>query len=231
MARDFERRLARAETAAHALGGVDAQAGRRRCSLRALVAVCDIVRERLVAMRLDPELAVALRRGEEAGAEPAGMPDTRELRASEAAVTGPNSSGARDGLHTKMARIADSMRRGLVAARSRLTSGMPRSSSCLHSFRLSVRSPKLQEPRPGCCMGFEPHARHPVLEREVHCRPFTDPHPTAARRDSLRYSFPCTGLGVTLLPSPCPRELGVINGLAVLIRQRQGPRLSLVYTL
>jgi hypothetical protein len=60
-------------------------------------------------MRIDPELAVALRRGEEAAAEPAGMPDTRELRASEAAVTGPNSSGARDRLYTKMARIADSM--------------------------------------------------------------------------------------------------------------------------
>jgi len=73
------------------------------------VAVCDIVRERLVAMRIDPELAVALRRGEKAAAEPARMPDTRELRASEAAVTGPNSSGARDRLYTKMARIADSM--------------------------------------------------------------------------------------------------------------------------
>ena len=109
MARDFERRLARAETTAHALGGVDAQAGRRRCSLRALVAVCDLVRERLVAMRIDPELAVALRRGEKAAAEPAGMPDTRELRASEAAVTGPNSSGARDRVYTQMARIADSM--------------------------------------------------------------------------------------------------------------------------
>src|SRR5258705_12547255 len=105
MARDFERRLARAETAANALGGVDAQAGRGRCSLRALVAVCDIVRERLVAMRIDPEIAMALRRGEEA----AGMPDTRELRASKAAVTGPNSSGARDRVYTEMARIADSM--------------------------------------------------------------------------------------------------------------------------
>jgi len=109
MARDFERRLARAETAAHALGGVDAQAGRRRCSLRALVAVCDIVRERLVAMRIDPELAVALRRGEEAAAETAGMPDTQELRASDAAATGPNSSGARDRVYTEMARIADRM--------------------------------------------------------------------------------------------------------------------------
>jgi hypothetical protein len=73
------------------------------------VAVCDIVRQRLVAMRIDPELAVALRLGEEAAAEPTEMPDTRELRASEAAVTGPNSSRARDRLYTEMARIADRM--------------------------------------------------------------------------------------------------------------------------
>jgi len=109
MARDFERRLARAEAAAQALDEVDAQAGRRRCSLRALVAVCDIVRERLVAMRIDPELAVALRRGEKAAAETAGMPDTQELRASEAAVTGPNASGAGDRMYTEIARIADIM--------------------------------------------------------------------------------------------------------------------------
>ena len=109
MARDFELRLARAETAAHALGGVDAQAGRRRCSLRALVAVCDIVREHLVAMRIDPELAVALQRGEEAAAEPTGMPEPPGLRASESAATGPNSSGAGDRMYTKIARIADSM--------------------------------------------------------------------------------------------------------------------------
>ena len=109
MARDFERRLARAEIAAQALGGVDAQAERRRCSLRALVAVCDLVRERLVAMRIDPELAVALRRGEKAAAETAGMPDTQELRASEAAVTGPNFPGAGDRTYTEIARIADIM--------------------------------------------------------------------------------------------------------------------------
>ena len=109
MARDFERRLAGAETAAHALGEVDAQMGRRRCSFRTLMAVCDIIRGRLVAMGIDPELAVALRRGEEAAAEPAGMPDIRELRASEVAVTGPNSWGARDRLYTEMARIADTI--------------------------------------------------------------------------------------------------------------------------
>jgi len=60
-------------------------------------------------MRIDPELAVALRRGEEAAAEPAGMPDARELLASEAAVTGPNSSGAGDRMYTEVARIADRM--------------------------------------------------------------------------------------------------------------------------
>jgi hypothetical protein len=60
-------------------------------------------------MEIDPELAVALRRGEKAAAESAGMPDTQELHASEAAVIGPNSSGARNRLYTAMARIADRM--------------------------------------------------------------------------------------------------------------------------
>ena len=58
--------------------------------------VCDIIRQRLLAMRIDPELAVSLGRGEEAATELAGMPDTRELpntrelRASEVAVTEPD---------------------------------------------------------------------------------------------------------------------------------------------
>src|SRR6266404_1863353 len=189
MARDFERRLARAETAAHALGGVDAQAGRRRCSLRALVAVCDIVRERLVAMRIDPELAVALRRGEKAAAEPAGMPDTRELRASEAAVTGPNSSGARDRIYTKMARIADSMTERFGRGEEPINLGnasLVELLAFVSAFgpiaQVAGAAPRLH--------GFRTAARHPVPEREVHCRPFTDPHATAARRDSVRYLFP-----------------------------------------
>ena len=52
---------------------------------------------------------VSRRSEEAAAAEPARMPDTRELRASEAAATGPNSSGARDRVYTEMARIADRM--------------------------------------------------------------------------------------------------------------------------
>ena len=52
---------------------------------------------------------VSRRVEESSGTEPAGMPDTRELRASEAAMTRPNSSGAPDRLYTVMARIADSM--------------------------------------------------------------------------------------------------------------------------
>src|SRR5271166_1460521 len=106
MARDFKRRLARAETAAHALDGVDAQMEDRRSSLRALVAVCNLIRERLLAMSIDPELAVALRRSEEAAVELAGMPDTRERRASEAAVTELDLSEARDRMYIAMTRRA-----------------------------------------------------------------------------------------------------------------------------
>jgi hypothetical protein len=73
------------------------------------VAVCDIIRERLLTMRIDPEVAVALWRGEEAAAELAGMPDTQELCASEAPVTEPDLSEARDQMYTAITRIVDIM--------------------------------------------------------------------------------------------------------------------------
>jgi len=61
-------------------------------------------------MGIDPKCAIALRLGERAAAELAGIPDTPELRASDAAPpTGPNSSEAKDRLDRKIARIADSM--------------------------------------------------------------------------------------------------------------------------
>jgi hypothetical protein len=115
MGRDLERRLARAETAAHALGEADVQAGRRRCSLRALGAVCDIIRDRLVAMKIDPELAVSLRRGEEAAAELAAIPDTATLQAADAAIMradhGTGGDGARQ-FWAKMERMAEQYRDG-----------------------------------------------------------------------------------------------------------------------
>ena len=70
---------------------------------------------RLFAMRIDPELAVSLRRGEEAATELAGMRTPGSCRipgscaASEAAVTEPDLSEARDQLYTVILRIADSM--------------------------------------------------------------------------------------------------------------------------
>jgi len=109
MRRDLERRLARVEITASAISWGDRQAAHRRQSSRTFVNVCDLIRERLRLMGIDPALAVALRRGEEAAAETAGMPDARELRASEAAVTGPNFSGAGDRMYTEIARIADRM--------------------------------------------------------------------------------------------------------------------------
>src|SRR5438270_5217373 len=64
---------------------------------------------RLQATGVDPKCAIALRLGERSAAELAGIPDTPELRASDAAPTGPNSSEAKDRLDRKIARIADRM--------------------------------------------------------------------------------------------------------------------------
>src|SRR5438045_2717485 len=77
------------------------------CAFRS---VCDLIRQRLQAMGIDPKCAIALQLGERAAAELAGIPDTPELRASDAAPpTGPNSSEAKDRLDRKIAQIADSM--------------------------------------------------------------------------------------------------------------------------
>jgi hypothetical protein len=109
MRRDLERRVARAETAAHALDGADAQAVHRRCSLRAMVKVCDIIRNRLVAMGIEPALAVSLRRGEEAAAELLTIHDTPEPRVADAAATKRDLSGRGNGLDSKLATIAGPM--------------------------------------------------------------------------------------------------------------------------
>jgi len=80
MRRDLERRLARLEAAA------SAQA-RYRQALRASVKVCALIRERLLLMGIDPALAVSLRRGEEAAAALAAIPDSEELRMADDALT------------------------------------------------------------------------------------------------------------------------------------------------
>src|SRR5438477_1037605 len=107
---DLERRLVRAEISAAAIPWADRKLARHRASLRVQVSLCDLIRQRLQAMGIDPKCAIALRRGERAAAELAGIPDTPELRASDAAPpTGPNSSEAKDRLDREIAQVADSM--------------------------------------------------------------------------------------------------------------------------
>src|SRR5437763_797736 len=66
---DLERRLVRAEISAAAIPWADRKVARHRASLRVQVSLCDLVRQRLQAMGIDPKCAIALRRGERAAAE------------------------------------------------------------------------------------------------------------------------------------------------------------------
>ena len=92
MRRDLERRLARVEINASAISWADRQGARHRQSLRARVKCHRLIRERLYLMGIDPALAVVLRRGEEAAAELAAIPDTPELRAADEAIVRSESS-------------------------------------------------------------------------------------------------------------------------------------------
>jgi hypothetical protein len=106
MWRDLERRLARAEMASCATGWVDRQAAHHRQSLRARVECHELVRERFRAMEIDPALAVTLRRGEEAAAELAAIPDTPDLKAADKAILRPEYTSGNDGARRVGARIA-----------------------------------------------------------------------------------------------------------------------------
>ena len=115
MCRDLDRRLARAEISAPAISWVDRQAAHRRQSLRACVHWCELIRERICLMGIDPELTVALRRGKEAAAELAAIPDTPDLKAADQAVVTSDNSNAVDlagEFRAKIERIAEQYRRG-----------------------------------------------------------------------------------------------------------------------
>ena len=84
---DFKRRLARAEITASAVHPADLQAASDRQSLRTRAKICEFIRERFLLMGLDPALAVSLRRGEEAAAELAAIPDLEALRTADEALT------------------------------------------------------------------------------------------------------------------------------------------------
>ena len=115
MSRDLERRLASAEISAATISSAERRAADHRRSLRALVALVELVRERLGVMGIDPALAETLRRGEEAAAELAVIPDTRELKAADEAIVCPESNNGDDGARqvwAKIARMAEQYRDG-----------------------------------------------------------------------------------------------------------------------
>jgi hypothetical protein len=110
---DLERRLARAEISLPSISWADRQAAHHRRSLRACVELHDLIRERLRVMGINPALAVALRRGEEAAAELAAIPDTDELRAADEVIVRAERSNGDDGARrvgAKITRLAEQYR-------------------------------------------------------------------------------------------------------------------------
>jgi hypothetical protein len=84
---NFKRRLARAEITVSAVHRADLQAASDRQLLRTSVVICEFIRKRFLLMGLDPALAKSLRRGEEAAAKLAAIPDTEALRTADEALT------------------------------------------------------------------------------------------------------------------------------------------------
>ena len=79
--------LARLEIKAATTPWVDRHAAHHRNTRRALVEICEAIREQLALMGFDPALAVSLQRGEQAAVELAAIPDSETLRAADAAIT------------------------------------------------------------------------------------------------------------------------------------------------
>jgi len=83
----IRRWLARLEIKAEATQWPDGHAAHHRNTRRAIVEICEAIRERLSLMGLDPTLALSLLRGQEAAGELASIPDSEALRAADAAIT------------------------------------------------------------------------------------------------------------------------------------------------
>jgi hypothetical protein len=61
--------------------------GRFHDTRRAIVEICEAIREQLSRLGFDPALAASLRRGERAAAELATIPDSEALRAADEVIT------------------------------------------------------------------------------------------------------------------------------------------------
>src|SRR4029077_7240128 len=115
MRRDLQCRLVKAEILAPAIPWVDRQAAHHRQSLRACVEWCDLICERFRAMGIDSTFAVAMRRGEEAAAELAAIPDSPDLKAADEAIVTADYRNADDRsgeFKAKIERIAEQYRGG-----------------------------------------------------------------------------------------------------------------------
>jgi hypothetical protein len=78
--------LARLEIKAAATHWADRHAAHHRNTRRAIVEICEAIRERLSLMGLDPALADSLLRGEQEAAELAAIPGSEALRIADAAI-------------------------------------------------------------------------------------------------------------------------------------------------
>jgi hypothetical protein len=107
--RDVKRRVNRLEVVASVTHWVDREAASHRQRLRALVAICELIRQRFLLMGLDPALAVSLHHGENAAAELAAVPDSEALRMADEAITHndlDDRGGARSRVNAKIERMA-----------------------------------------------------------------------------------------------------------------------------
>ena len=93
--------LTRLELKAATTPWADRHAAHHRNTRRALVEICEMIREQLALMGFDPALAVSLQRGEQAEVELAAIPDSETLRAADAAITRSDQHG--DGASTIIA--------------------------------------------------------------------------------------------------------------------------------
>jgi len=110
---NFKRRLARAEITVSAVHRADLQAASDRQLLRTSVVICEFIRKRFLLMGLDPALAKSLRRGEEAAAKLAAIPDTEALRTADEALTHIDLDDCRredaNSVRAKIQRMADNI--------------------------------------------------------------------------------------------------------------------------
>jgi hypothetical protein len=82
-----------------------------------LLTLCGVIRERLREMGIEPELAVSLRRGEEAVAELGAIPDSADLKAADEAIVTAHYSNADDPsceFKIEIERIAEQYRGGQI---------------------------------------------------------------------------------------------------------------------